>query len=48
MQDNDRKLFCEWKLSKSHFIWMTKEGNASMITLGIDHFVVTNKLTNPA
>ncbi|GBB96916.1 hypothetical protein RclHR1_02870014 [Rhizophagus clarus] len=47
MQENDRKPFCEWKLSSANFIRMTKEGNASMNTLEIDHVIVMNKLTSP-
>ncbi|PKY18101.1 hypothetical protein RhiirB3_490113, partial [Rhizophagus irregularis] len=47
MQENDRKPFCEWKLSKANFGWVTKEGNASTNILEIDHVIVTNKLTSP-
>jgi hypothetical protein len=47
MQENNRKPFCEWKLSKANFRWVTKEENASMNILEIDHVIVTNKLTSP-
>ncbi|RIA85235.1 golgi-body localization protein domain-containing protein [Glomus cerebriforme] len=47
MQENNRNPFCEWKLSNAHFKWVTKEGNASINTLEIDHVVVTNKLPSP-
>jgi hypothetical protein len=47
MQENNRKQFCEWKLSNAHFVWMTREKNSSINTLEIDHVVVTNKLPSP-
>jgi hypothetical protein len=47
MQENNRKPFCEWKLSNAHFEWVTKEKNSSTNTLEIDHVIVTNELPSP-